>query len=69
MIGLQEMLLQETDDKIYLFPAWPPEWDVRFKLHLSGNRTVEAELVNGRLERLEVSPYHREKDIVNMINK
>jgi len=69
MIGLQEMLLQEADDKIYLFPAWPPEWDVRFKLHLSGNRTVEAELVNGRLERLDVSPSPREKDIVNMMNK
>jgi len=69
MIGLQEMLLQETDDKIYLFPAWPQEWDVHFRLHLSGNRTVEAELVNGRLERLEVSPSYKEKDIVNMMNK
>ena len=69
MIGLQEMLLQETDDKIYLFPAWPPEWDVHFKLHLSENTTVEAELINGILKRLEISPSHREKDIVNMINR
>lgn len=69
MIGLQEMLLQETEDKIYLFPAWPSEWDVHFKLHLSGNTTVEAELVNGKLESLNVSPSHREKEIVNMINK
>ena len=25
MIGLQEMLLQTVDDKIYLFPAWPKD--------------------------------------------
>lgn len=68
MIGLQEMLVQETDNKIYLFPAWPSEWDVQFKLHLSENTTVEAKLVKGRLENLTVSPSHREKDIINMIN-
>ena len=47
MIALQEMLLQEVDGTLYLFPAWPREWDVRFKLHASGNTTVEAELKNG----------------------
>ena len=68
MSGVQEMLVQETDYKIYLFPAWPSEWDVQFKLHLSENTTVEAKLVKGRLENLTVSPSHREKDIINMIN-
>ncbi|HET7732921.1 MAG TPA: DUF5703 domain-containing protein, partial [Paludibacter sp.] len=43
MIGLQEMLLQTTDDgKILLFPAWPREWNVHFKLHAPKNTTVEA---------------------------
>ena len=47
MIALQEMLLQEVDDTLYLFPAWPREWDVRFKLHASRGTVVEAELKNG----------------------
>lgn len=67
MIGLQEMLLQTADNKIYLFPAWPKDWDVHFKLHVSGNTTVEAELVNGKLEKLKVLPSSRMIDIVNMI--
>lgn len=67
MIGLQEMLVQTVEDKIYLFPAWPKEWNVHFKLHLTGNTIVEAELVNGKLGKLNVSPSHRLKDVVNMI--
>ena len=48
MIGLQEMLLQETPDgELLLFPAWPKEWDIRFRLHASRGRTVEAALTNG----------------------
>lgn len=63
MIAVQEMLLQEVDDKIYLFPAWNKKVDVCFKLHLSQNTTVEAELKDGKLEKLKVSPKEREKDI------
>ena len=33
MIGLQEMLLQTNGEQILLFPAWPKEWNVHFKLH------------------------------------
>lgn len=48
MIGLQEMLLQETPDGMVLpFVAWPEEWNVRFRLHATGNRTIEAEYHNG----------------------
>lgn len=67
MIGLQEMLLQTNDEKILLFPAWPAEWDVHFKLHASGNTTVEAELKDGKVINLRVSPVERMKDVVNMI--
>ncbi len=69
MIGLQEMLLQTDDKKIMLFPAWKKEWDVHFKLHAPYNTTVEATLVNGKIEKLEVLPKEREKDVVNMISK
>jgi len=48
MIGLQEMLLQEGEDNSpLLFPAWPREWNCRFRLYISGHRCIEAELRNG----------------------
>src|SRR5688500_16030256 len=47
MIGLQEMLLQAEDEKLYLFPAWTAEWDVHFKLHAPHNTTIERTLKNG----------------------
>lgn len=67
MIGLQEMLLQHNGDEIILFPAWPGEWDVHFKLHAPGNTTVEAKLENGKLKELIVTPKSREADIKLMI--
>ena len=48
MTGLQEMLLQEAPDGTLLpFPAWPKEWNVRFRLHATGHRVVEGEMKNG----------------------
>lgn len=36
MIGLQEMLLQESPEgEILICPSWPKEWPVEFKLHSS----------------------------------
>ncbi|MEO8237346.1 MAG: DUF5703 domain-containing protein [Flavobacterium sp.] len=69
MIGMQEMLLQEANGKIYLFPAWPKDWNVHFKLHASQNTTVEAELNNGELKIIKVLPKEREKDIINLLNR
>ncbi len=68
MIGMQEMVLQEANGKIYLFAAWPKEWNVHFKLHASQNTTVEAELQNGELKIIKVIPEERKKDIVNLLN-
>ena len=56
MIGLQEMLLQEVDDTLYLFPAWPQEQDVRFRLHASHGTVVEAELKGGKVVHLKTTP-------------
>jgi hypothetical protein len=69
MIGLQEMLMQTIGDKILLFPAWPVEWDVDFKLHAPQNTTVEVSYRKGKIERLEVLPKSREKDVVDLFNK
>lgn len=64
MIGVQEMLVQESDGRIYLLPAWPKDWDVSFKLHLSGNTVVECSYKKGKIQTLEITPSVREKDIV-----
>lgn len=69
MIGVQEMLLQTNEDSIYLFPAWPVDWDVSFKLHAPKNTVVEAKLTNGVIEIVTVEPESRKKDIVLMLNQ
>lgn len=63
MIGLQEMLMQVDGEKIFLFPAWPGDWDVHFKLHAPYSTTIEGIIKHGKVEKLEVLPASREKDI------
>jgi hypothetical protein len=67
MIGLQEMLMQCDGKKIILFPAWPKDWDVHFKLRAPHRTTIEGTLKEGKLTGLKVSPELRRADIVNMI--
>lgn len=66
MIGVQEMLLQTDGKKMMLFPAWPQNVDVHFKLYAPYNTTVEAELKNGKLTMLNVIPASRKQDVVLM---
>jgi hypothetical protein len=68
MIGLQEMLMQTIGDQIVLFPAWPKEWDVSFKLHAPKNTTVEVVYSGKKLVKLEVTPESRRKDVRVMTN-
>ena len=63
MIGLQEMLLQTNGEQILLFPTWPKEWNVHFKLHAPSETTVEATLKRRESNKLEVLPESRKKDI------
>ena len=50
MIGIQEMLLQETPEgELLLFPAWPKEWNAKYHLHATGGRIIEAEINNGKI--------------------
>lgn len=67
MIGLQEMLLQVDDRKIYLLPAWPKDWDVHFKLHAPYQTTVEGIVKDGELRLLKVLPVGREADVINLL--
>lgn len=63
MIGIQEMLMQTDDKRILLFPAWPKDKDVHFKLHAPYNTTVEAELKDGKVVSINVQPEERKKDV------
>ena len=69
MTALQAMLMQVVGKKIYLFPAWPMDWDVYFKLHALYNTTVEGELCGGKVTSLKVTPESRTADVVNMLAK
>jgi hypothetical protein len=64
MIGLQEMLMQTTGEKIRLLPAWPQDWDVDFRLHAPKNTIVEGSVRNGEVQDLKVRPESRLADII-----
>jgi hypothetical protein len=63
MTGLQDMLLQIDGKRILLLPAWPPDWDVDFKLHAPEQTTVEGKVRGGKLTSLSVTPLHRRADV------
>ncbi len=67
MIGLQEMLLQTHDGKLHLFPSWPKDWDVEFKLHAPQKTTISGKLVEGELVGLKIVPESRVKDLVSYL--
>jgi len=64
LMSLQTMLMQADEDKIFLFPAWPRDWDVEFKLHVPQTTTVEGTYRSGKLINLKVKPQLRNKDVV-----
>lgn len=67
MIGLQEMLLQTISNEgedLRIYPAWPTDWDVTFKLHAPHNTTVESSMCAGEIERCNVTPTNRENDLI-----
>ena len=56
MIAVQEMLFQEVGDTLYLFPAWPRNWDVSFRLHASNGTIVEATQKGGKVTDVKITP-------------
>lgn len=64
---VQAMLLQTDGQKIYLFPSWPRDWDVDFKLHAPFNTTLEGRSQGGRLSELVVTPESRRADVINCL--
>ncbi len=66
MKALQSMLIQADNGKVLLFPAWPGQWDVQFRLHAPMNTTVTGRLSNGKILDLTVTPAERKLDVIIM---
>jgi hypothetical protein len=64
MIGLQEMLMQTSENEIRLLPAWPEDWDVDFRLHAPENTIVEGSVRNGEIQDLKVTLEQRLADVI-----
>lgn len=64
MIALQEMLMQDVGDSILILPCWPKDWNVSFKLHAPKQTTVECVYRGGKIEKLNVFPESRRKDVI-----
>jgi hypothetical protein len=62
------MLIQSEGSKILLFPAWPLDWDVDFRVHVPENTTVEGRLEKGKIVEMKVNPPSRKKDVVIYLN-
>ena len=63
-VALQCMLVQEAEGKILLLPAWPSDWDVDFKLHLTGNTVLSGTVKDGKLLSWDVIPESRKNDVI-----
>ncbi|MEW6746521.1 MAG: DUF5703 domain-containing protein [Planctomycetota bacterium] len=64
MKTLQALLIQTEGETIHLLPAWPKKWDVDFKVHAPKRTVLRGTVQGGRLEKLEVTPAERRKDVV-----
>lgn len=69
MMGLQHMLMQCDGRRILLFPAWPRDWDVDFRLHAPLRTVVEGTYRAGKLIRLTVTPPQRRKDVEVLLKR
>lgn len=52
---LQHMLVQDDGERLHILPAWPPHWNVSFRLHAAHRTTVEGQVRDGKLVKLHVS--------------
>lgn len=60
----QSLVMQTSGKKIFLFPSFPVEWNVDFKLHAPYQTVVEGTLKDGKVTKLKVTPESRRKDVV-----
>ena len=53
------MLRLAEGNKIRLFPAWPENWEVEFKLHVPYNTMMDGVYREGKIQSRVVSPPQR----------
>ncbi|GAO43000.1 DUF5703 domain-containing protein [Flavihumibacter petaseus] len=63
-MGLQQMLLQNVDTRIFILPAFPASWKVDFKLHAFDNTVVRVKSDGNKIAQMDVFPVSRKKDVV-----
>lgn len=56
MLTLQHMLIQSERDEVMLFPSWPEDWDVKFKLHIPNNKIIQGSYKQGEGVKLNAKP-------------
>ena len=67
LMALQTMLLQADGRGILLFPAWPADWEVDFRLWAPGQTVVQGRCRAGRVEALTVTPASRKADVTVLL--
>ncbi|RJP30682.1 MAG: hypothetical protein C4527_09125 [Candidatus Omnitrophota bacterium] len=67
MLALQNMLMQCEGKHILLFPAWPKQWNVTFKLYAPMQTIVEGIYQDGEVKSISVSPASRRNDVEVMM--
>ncbi len=63
LLTLQHMVLLAEGERILLLPAWPKEWNLKFRLHAPRRTIVEGEFRDGRMQSLRVEPAARRADV------
>jgi alpha-L-fucosidase 2 len=56
MLTLQHMLIKAEKNEIILFPAWPEDWEVKFKLHIPNNKIIQGSYKQGEGVKLYAKP-------------
>ncbi len=69
MVGLQRMLLNTDERGIYLFPAWPADWDVEFRLYGYGGVRVDGRICRGGAPAYSVLPASAPQQVHNLFAK
>ncbi|MDP4238274.1 MAG: DUF5703 domain-containing protein [Bacteroidota bacterium] len=69
MMGLENMLIQNVGDSIYILPSFPSTWTVDYKLLAPENTTVRLKSAGYSISQLDVSPESRRMDVVQPSGK
>lgn len=64
LMALQSMLLQCDGSELRLFPAWPRDWEVEFRLNAPMKTVVEGVYRKGKAPDVDVSPEHRGGSVI-----